>query len=192
MQPAGHRPRRQVASAMKTGEGDLTLARIRGRSEEAPRSTQNSGNNSGGLPVVTSKLRPYVSAIGSCCLHQSRPLLHRPGQGELGDANLRPVRGVVNRLRWTLTMVRRTGDERTKATRRCVRRRSSQWPTKCREAPPELGLPSHARSAKLTVERPGCPRGPREGGARPPRPRHCNRGRNPHVSLAARLRRRGE
>src|SRR4029453_2634304 len=31
---------------------------------------------------------------------------------------------------------------------------------------------------------PGCPRGPREGGANPPRPRHCNRGRNSQVPLA--------
>src|SRR6267142_213617 len=29
---------------------------------------------------------------------------------------------------------------------------------------------------------PGCPRGPREGGRKPPRPRHCDRGRNPRVA----------
>jgi len=34
--------------------------------------------------------------------------------------------------------------------------------------------------------------GPREGGAKPPRPRHCNRGRNPRMPLAVRLGRRGE
>src|SRR5713101_6185793 len=35
-------------------------------------------------------------------------------------------------------------------------------------------------------------RGPREGGANPPRPRHCNRGRNPRVPLVFELGRRGE
>src|SRR6185295_13779858 len=31
---------------------------------------------------------------------------------------------------------------------------------------------------------PGSREGPREGGVNPPRPRHCNRGRNPRVPLA--------
>jgi predicted nucleic acid-binding protein len=41
--------------------------------------------------------------------------------------------------------------------------------------------------------RPGARNGPpREGGAKPPRPRHCNRGRNPRMPLAVRPGRRGE
>src|SRR5262249_14039192 len=40
--------------------------------------------------------------------------------------------------------------------------------------------------------RPGCWKEPREGGAKPPRPRHCDRGRNPREPLAARPGRRGE
>jgi len=40
--------------------------------------------------------------------------------------------------------------------------------------------------------RPGVPWGTREGGANPPRPRHCVRGRNPQEPLAEGLGRRGE
>src|SRR6266566_6953285 len=42
--------------------------------------------------------------------------------------------------------------------------------------------PALLASARQT--RPGCPRGAREGGVNPPRPRHCNRGRNPQLPLA--------
>ena len=71
----------------------------------------------------------------------------------------------------------RCGSYGTSLTRRSrSARRSSAAP---------LPRPVLAQPAVLPYSRyctPRRPRGPREGGANPPRPRHCNRGRNPRES----------
>src|SRR5207244_4661545 len=54
------------------------------------------------------------------------------------------------------------------------------------DTPPSTG-PCGADRSLLPFRRcsrPGAHEGPREGGASPPRPRHCNRGRNPREPLA--------
>ncbi len=57
---------------------------------------------------------------------------------------------------------------------------------------PFLRPPANSATVRAVVGARDVPEGRREGGANPPRPRHCNRGRNPREPLAARPGRRGE